>query len=257
MEGVGERRLSGRTELRVIGPFQARLGGHIVAMPHSVKRVVAMVALVGPVARAHASALLWPDASASRGGANLRAALSRLGLVAEELIQISGEVMALGEEVSLDLEAALAWSNEIIYETNRPAVSPPPTAIGRPLLPGWDEAWLEEPRERLQILQAQALETAAERLLAAGHAAESLPYALSAVELQPWSESANRLIIEIYARRGDPSNALRRFRRFRRALELELGVQPGPDMIAAIRQLYPFGNPLVDPVPAPRAPRAT
>lgn len=255
MEGVEAHRLPSRMELRVIGPFQARIDGHVVPMPHSVKRVVAMVALVGPVARSHASALLWPDAPANRGNANLRAALSRLGLVAEELIQISGEVMALTDEVSLDLEAALAWSNEIIYETDRPTISPPPASIGRPLLPGWDELWLEEPRERLQVLQAQALETAAERLLAAGHAAESLPYALSAVELQPWSESANRLIIEIYARRGDPSNALRRFRRFRRALELELGVQPGPDMIAAIRQLYPFGNPLVEPrVPSPTRP---
>ena len=119
-----------------------------------------------------------------------------------------------------------------------------------------EEEWLDLPRERLQMLQAQALETAAERLLAAGRHAEALPYALSAVEIQPWSESANRLMIEIHARKGDPSNALRRFRRFRRALEQELGVQPGPDMLAAIRQLYPFGNPLVDPdaasVPAGR-----
>lgn len=213
-------------------------------MPHSVERVVALIAVVGPVARSHGSNLLWPDAPPGRASANLRAAISRVGLLAEDIVHVSGEVLALAENVTFDLDAAHAWIDATIYEGSRSAVTPPPAAIGRQLLPGWQEEWLEEPRERLQVLQSQALETAAERLLASGHPAEALPYALSAVELQPWSESANRLMIEIYARRGDPSNALRRFRRFRLALERELGVQPGPDMLATIRQLYPFGNPL-------------
>jgi len=245
-----------RRELRVIGAFQARLDGHVRPMPHSVERVLALVALVGPLARSHAGALLWPDAPPTRASANLRAAISRLGVVAEGFLHMSGEVLALAEDVSLDLGAAHAWIDATIYEAAQTAVRAPPVSIGRPLLPGWEEEWLDLPRERLQMLQAQALETAAERLLAAGRHAEALPYALSAVEIQPWSESANRLMIEIHARKGDPSNALRRFRRFRRALEQELGVQPGPDMLAAIRQLYPFGNPLVDPdaasVPAGR-----
>ncbi|WP_443027378.1 AfsR/SARP family transcriptional regulator [Sphingomonas sp. LR61] len=113
---------------------------------------------------------------------------------------------------------------------------PPPSGSNRSRVE--DEEWLTDVRERLQLLQTQALEVAAERLIAAGRTAEALPYALSAVQAQPWSESTNRLIIEIHARRGDPSNALRRYHRFRRALEEELGVQPGPDMLAAIRQLY-------------------
>ena len=243
-------------ELRVIGPFQARLDGHVRPMPHSVERVLALVALVGPLARSHAGRLLWPDAAPTRANANLRAAISRLGVVSEGFVHTSGEVLALDEDVSLDLDAAHAWIDATIYEATQTAVRPPPVSIGRPLLSGWEEEWLDVPRERLEMLKAQALETAAERLLAAGRPAEALPYALSAVEVQPWSESANRLMIEIHARRGDPSNALRRFRRFRRALEQELGVQPGPDMLAAIRQLYPFGSPLIDtggvPVPGAR-----
>ena len=234
-------------ELRVIGAFQARIDGHVRPLPHSAERLVAVVALTGPLARSYASRLLWPDAPPPRARANLRAALARLGVAAEGLIHVSGEILALGDDVVVDLEAAQAWIQATIYESSRTAVTPPPPAIGRQVLPGWDDEWLDGPRERLQMLQAQALEIAAERLLAASHPAEALPYALSAVELQPWSESANRLVIEIHARRGDPSNALRRYRRFHRALEVELGVQPGPDMMAAIRQLYPFGNPLTDP----------
>lgn len=230
----------------MIGPFQARVEGHVRPLPHSVERLMAVVALVGPLARSHAGALLWPDASPARSGASLRAALSRLGAAAEGFVHVSGEVLTLAEEVALDLDAAVAWINDTIYEVTYPAIGAPPAWIGRALLPGWEEDWLEAPNERLQMLAAQALETAADRLLAAGHPDEALPYALSAVQVQPWSESANRLTIEIHARRGDPSNALRHYRRYRRALHHELGVQPGPDMRAVIRQLYPFGSPLVD-----------
>ena len=237
-----------RRELRVIGPFQVRVDGQVRPMPHSAERVLAVVALVGPLARSRAAALLWPDANPSRAGANLRAALSRLGDVAEGFVHVSGEVLALAEEAPLDLEAAFAWINATIYDDVLPVAGAPPAWIGRTLLPGWEDGWLTGPNERLQMLEAQALESAAERLLAAGHPDGALPYALSAVEVQPWSESANRLTIEIHARRGDPSNALRHYRRFRHALGQELGVEPGPDIRAAIRQLYPFGNPLVDPV---------
>ncbi|MDE9364050.1 bacterial transcriptional activator domain-containing protein [Luteipulveratus sp. YIM 133132] len=233
-------------ELRVIGAFQTRFDGHVRTLPHSAERLIAVVALIGPLARSYAGRLLWPDAPAARARANLRAALARSGVAGAGIVHISGEVLSLGDQVVLDVDTARAWIDETIYDSSQAVVSPPPPTVGRPLLAGWDDEWLDGPRERLQMLQAQALETAAERLLAANQPAEAMPYAMTAVELQPWSESANRLLIEIHARRGDPSNALRRYRRFCRALELELGVQPGPDMIAAIRQLYPFGNPLTE-----------
>lgn len=239
-------------EVRVIGHFQARAGGRVLHMPHSVERVIAAVALLGPLARMQTSALLWPDASPDRSGANVRAALSRLAAVAGGFVQTSGDVLTLAEDVVVDLDTAMTWINNTIYSDNSATVGAPPAWVGRSVLPGWDEGWLEAPNERLQMLAAQALETAAERLLAGGHPDEALPYALSAVQVQPWSESANRLTIEIHARRGDPSNALRHYRRYRRVVQLELGVQPGPDMRAVMRQLYPFGIPLMgsDDVPA-------
>lgn len=241
-------------ELRVIGPFQARHDGHIVPLAHGVERLLAVVALAGPLARAHAASLLWPDTPAPRAAANLRASLSRLTPAADGFLQISGEVLSLGSEVTLDLDVALRWANDTIYDLSSPTVGAPPVWVGKPLLPGWAEDWLDAPNERLQMLTAQALETAADRLLSAGHSDEALPYALSAVQAQPWSESANRLTIDIHARRGDPSNALRHYRRYRRALAAELDVSPSPDMQAVIRQLYPFGNPLVD---APAGPPAS
>ena len=229
-------------QLRLLGPFQARLGSHALVVPHRVARVLAVLALVGPMSRTQATLLLWPGADTKHGSANLRSALASVHSVAHGFLEATGNVLALADDVHTDVDDALTWINATIYASPEPAsASAPPPAIGRELLPGWEEEWLDDPRERHRLLQTQALESAAERLLASGRPAEAFPYALSAVQAQPWSESANRLLIEIHARRGDPSNALRRYRRFHVALERELGVQPGPDMLAVIRQLYPFG----------------
>jgi len=237
-----------RQQLRLMGPLQVRHDGAITVIPHSAGRLLAAIALIGPISRTRAASVLWPDTETARAAANLRSALSRLTDTVVTFIDVSGDVMAMNENVEVDVQEVHNWINAIIYaEPHKTPVAAPPAVIGNELLAGWDEAWLAEPRERLKLLQTHALETAAERLIAAGKTAEALPYALSAVQAQPWSESANRLIIEIHARRGDPSNALRRFHRFKDSLEKELGVQPGPDMLAAIRQLYPFGT--IPPVP--------
>lgn len=230
-------------ELELIGPFRARSNGRTQVMPHSVARLLALVAVVGPMARVHVGEQLWPDADQARASANLRSTLVRLNAIDDQFLEVNGEVLTLAEKVSVDVDAVLTWVHATIYgAATQAAISAPPASIGREILQGWEEPWLTDPRERIRLLQTQALETAAERLISSGRPAEALPYALAAVQAQPWSESANRLIIEIHARRGDPSNALRRFQRFRAALERELGVQPGPEMLASIRQLYPFGN---------------
>lgn len=238
-DGAGSR--GPARQLRLMGVFQARRNGRPLNVQHSTARLLAASALVGPFSRTRVAAMLWPDADADRAMASLRSALARCAAIDRGFLVLSGEVIALADDVEVDVTQVMAWVNATIYGApTQAAVTAPPADTGRELLPGWDEDWLTDSRERLRLMQSQALESAAERLIAAGRPAEALPYALAAVQTQPWSESANRLIIEIHARRGDHSNALRRFHRFRQALHAELGVAPGPDIVAAIRQLYPF-----------------
>lgn len=228
-------------QLRLVGVFQARRHGRLLQVRHSTARLLAAAALVGPFSRSSAAQMLWPDTDADRAMASLRSALTRMVAMDPGFLELSGSVIALGEDVDVDVAQVMAWVNDTIYGSpTQAAVAAPPDSTGRELLSGWEDEWLTDTRERLRLLQSQALETAAERLIAAGRPGEALPYALAAVQAQPWSESANRIIIEIHARRGDRSNALRRFHRFRGALKRELGVAPGPDILAAIRQLYPF-----------------
>jgi two-component SAPR family response regulator len=144
----------------------------------------------------------------------------------------------------VDVETLTHWINDTIYGTGASAgeLTGPPADVGRPLLAGWSDDWVIDSRERLCTLTAQALQSAAARLLSLGRPAEALPYGLAAVQTEPWSESANRILLEIHARRGDPSSALRQYEKFSRILFRELGVPPAPDIVAVIRQLYPFGT---------------
>lgn len=228
-------------ELRLLGSFRVSRDRKALVVPRTAARLVALTALVGPLARTQAAGLLWPDTGQSQASGNLRSALMRLNAVDSGFVEVNGDVLSTPETVRVDVQAVMEWVNAVIYDEGEVPASKPPALAGRELLPGWNEEWITEPREQLQLLQAQALETSAERLLAAGRAGEALPYALLAVQAQPWSESANRLLIETHVRRGDTSNALLRFRRYRSALRQELGVSPSPEMMNIMRQIFPFG----------------
>ena len=239
-----------RHQLRLLGPFQLRVEGRAVVVPHGAARVVAMLAILGPSARTNAVRVLWPDAEPRHGLANLRSALTRVSAAAAGLLEEDGKILAVDPQVRTDVDDATGWVNSVLYDAPPAHVGAPPASAGRELLQGWDDPWLDTPRVRLRLLQSQALEMTAERLLGAGRPAEALPYALAAAESQPWSESANRLVIEIYARRGDRSSSLRWYRRFQAALEDELGIQAGADLLSGLPPMYTIG--LTGPVPRTR-----
>src|SRR3954452_13949733 len=150
-------------QLRLIGPFQARRQGHVLVVPHSVARLLAMLSLVGPMSRLHAGEQLWCDTDQPHASANLRAALGRRNAIDDGFIEVSGDVLSIGDEVGIDVEEVLTWVNTTIYGTSTQAAAPP-SSTGREVLSGWEEPWLSDPRERVRLLQSQALETAAERL---------------------------------------------------------------------------------------------
>jgi len=99
-------------------------------------------------------------------------------------------------------------------------------------LPGWGDYWLVDPREELRLLQLYALEASAQRLLLAGRFGEAAGLALAAVAVDPLRESANRLLIEIYLRDGNRSDALRQFGKYEQLLRQETGTEPGPGLTA-------------------------
>lgn len=215
--------------LRLMGIFRARLDTQALFFPGGTRRVLAYLALNGVTSRAALAGALWPEQTQARAMSNLRTVLWRLQRISKDFIECTDDLIALHETVSVDLEKIDNWAKEAISPTvaSLLEVTEPPTGTGLELLPGWDEPWLEAPRTRMRILQTQAYECVATRLLSAGRVPEALPYALHVQQAEPLRESAQQLMLEIHLRQGNIAEALRQYEHYRAVLRDELGLTPG------------------------------
>jgi DNA-binding SARP family transcriptional activator len=98
----------------------------------------------------------------------------------------------------------------------------------RPLLPSEEGEWLEGLRRRMADVRLRALEALADVWLTQGDAALAARDAAEAIQLDPFRESAHRLLIRAYLAAGDRGAAARAYESCRRTLDAELGVQPSP-----------------------------
>ena len=102
----------------------------------------------------------------------------------------------------------------------------------RPLLPGEEGDWLEALRERLVDIRLRALECLGQAWLLRGDAALAARDAMEAVRVDPYRESAHRLLIRAHVAAGDHAAAAHAYETCRRLLEDELSVEPSPETIA-------------------------
>jgi DNA-binding SARP family transcriptional activator len=226
--------------LILLGTFRLSRGTEPVPVPLAVSRLLALLGLHDGVERNRVVDLLWPDLSPQRGQANLRTALWRLQRVVPGIVVSSGELLELPGTVCVDARVVETWALSVIHGQEQPLEWPPlPPSAGRMLLPGWDDPWLVEHRERLHLLQLQAFEVHARHLLRLGRGAEAMWYAFRAMQIDPLRESAAQLTIEIHMSQGNLAEAVRLFDRFSSTLRTELGVEPGPALSEAIARCYP------------------
>jgi DNA-binding SARP family transcriptional activator len=181
---------------------------------------------------------LWPDVPQHRASADLRTALWRLQKVEPGLVDVAGDQVSLHHTVGVDVRELEEWIAATIAPPTMSGadLGPVPRGAGRVLLPGWDEEWLVQARERLRLLQLLAFESAASRLLAEDRPREALPYALSVVQSAPMRESANHLMIEIHLRQGNVADSLHHFEQYRTLMRNELGVEPGTGITSMMAQ---------------------
>jgi DNA-binding SARP family transcriptional activator len=224
----GKPKRSNRT-LRVVGTFTASIDSRWVTLRPSAERLVALLAVQGPLPCANAAGLLWPDLTQGRAMANLRTVLWRVRNDCPGFVAREGSVLRISD-VSVDLFVIREWAWRALRGED-PWTSPP-EQIGCELLPGWGDDWLIAPREELRLLQLYALEAASQRLLLAGRFGEAAGLALTAVGIDPIRESANRLLIEIHLRDGNRPDALRQFHKYEERLQSEVGAEPGPALTA-------------------------
>ena len=114
--------------------------------------------------------------------------------------------------------------------------------------PAFDD-WLDIERRQLRHAGEQALETLIGRYLEAGATERAEEVARRLLSLDPLRESACRVLMQIDAAHGRPTEAIRRYESFRDRLKRELGVEPEPatvELYDSIRRnrvrLAPEGN---------------
>ena len=86
------------------------------------------------------------------------------------------------------------------------------------------------------MLRLQALELAAERLIARAEYGRAMEAALAATISDPLRESASRLVIRVHLAEGNVASALRAYEDYRSLLDREIGVEPSEAMQALVRQ---------------------
>ncbi|HEX6231314.1 MAG TPA: bacterial transcriptional activator domain-containing protein [Actinomycetota bacterium] len=102
----------------------------------------------------------------------------------------------------------------------------------RGFLSGEAGPWASRRRRELQDVRVRALECRARVQLDEGSPAAAIPDLELVLDLEPFRETAHRLLMRAHVEAGNPAEALRAFERCRTRLADELGVDPSPETLA-------------------------
>jgi DNA-binding SARP family transcriptional activator len=220
------------------GPF-VTFGPRRVDVPEGSKRLLVFVALHrGRVERRYAAGALWPAGDDVRAAGNLRSALWRLNGAGIDLLWADKFSLAMRKDVYVDSQVIGAWAARVIggsaccHDFGRL----PWGADALDLLPGWYDDWALVERERVRQRLLHALEALSRQLVLLRRCAEAVEAAMMAVSVEPLRESAQRMLIEAHLAEGNWVEGRRSYEAYRAVLHRELGVEPNPDLTAAVRR---------------------
>ena len=219
-----------------------------------VRELCLHLALVDDRSRGGVAAALWPDLEDHSAGRNLRVTLTHLLDVLDpdrERSQGSRLVADRAGTLSFAPGAALhidLW--EVEDQASSIVATPAPTrsallaharrlaqSDSGPLLGGSPIGeWLEPHRRRLDDLIVAAALLAGDHALAVSDAPLAEALAHRALAADPWSERAQRMVIEARLVNGDQDGARRAAERTVGSLE-ELGATPAPETVAVLRRV--------------------
>ncbi len=253
--------------ISLVGEFEARLGsGEVLALKgRKTQALVAYLALAPGERRTRDEliALLWGDRGEQQARSSLRQSLSEL----RKALGDAGDSLLVAERdaVSLDADAI----DVDVTEFKRLIDDGTPTALERAtelyrsdLLDGIGvheaafEDWLRDERQRLNERACEALS----RLLdhqAAEDSERAIATARRLLALDPLRETTHRVLMKLYADKGERTLALKQYQACRDVLAAELGVSPAPEteqLAEEIRTGAARTGEAVDPAPEPRAP---
>ena len=236
-----------RGELRItlFGPPKARVGETPVEV--DTRKAIAVLAYLAATgrrqSRARLAALLWPEYSEERAKAALRRTLSalRTGLSGEWLVATRHEVGLEGSGVSSDVgdfRSLLATvethgHDDVLCESCETQLEGAVDLYRGDFMEGFSvrdssdfDDWQFLETESLRKDLSRALDQLAESRAARDDFDRALGLAERRLILDPLDESTYRRLMLFHARKGERSEAMRRYRDLVGILDRELGVQP-------------------------------
>jgi len=217
----------------VLGRFGVASGGdELVLPPGKPEQLVKVLAVAGrrlptEVVIEH----LWPEVEPQSGRKRLRNTLNRLRSVAPDLVQRSGEALALNSSAEVDMEG---FEREATRALEQHCAGLPRLVAHRypgPVLPDdIYEDWAAPARERISRLFLSLLDAAAEEAQANGDFDEAVRYAERAIELGPYDELRYVRAARILLGQGRRAATLSVLQRARKALA-SLGVAPSGALV--------------------------
>jgi len=241
-----------RLSMYLFGPLQVTLDGDPVTTFESdkVRALFAYLAVErqAPQRRDRLAGLLWSDQPERAARTNLRHALANLRTAIGDRHAAPPFLLISRRTIQFN-RASDAWVDAVAFSEllrDKPARSPDAGAIQQleeavalyrgDLLEGFSlsdcpafEEWALFEGERLRRLVLGALHRLTAWHEEQGRAERALEYAWRSVEMDPWRESACRQVMRLLARTGRRAAALTQYETCRRALALELHVEPAPE----------------------------
>jgi DNA-binding SARP family transcriptional activator len=216
--------------LGLLKGFELSCDDEVVGLPLSTQRLIAFLALRDrSLLRFHVATMLWPDSTEERSVSNLRTALWRIRYEGCPVVQATASHLRLAPSVSVDYHVITARARHLLDPSAECDVDDlDESCFVEDLLSDWYDDWVVIERERFRQLRLYALESAAERLVAAGRHGQAIQAALMAVCDEPLRESAQRALVRAHLACGNQGEAILQYRRYREALFEELKVAPSP-----------------------------
>src|SRR5262245_999326 len=231
-----------RLEARLLGPLELRLGG--VPRPPSGARQRALLALLLVHANETMSSdrladALWDGSPPPTAQASLRVAISKLRRLLGEEHRHLLETAPDGYRLTIDPQQLDSARFESLLTEARTRPDEEAAALlddalglwrGQPLADLADHEFARAEADRLAGLRVVALEERAEAGLVLGRHEELVPELTALVEECPYRERPRAQLMLALYRSGRQVEALEVYRRGRRQLRDELGLEPGEEL---------------------------
>lgn len=232
-------------QLKLFGDFEV-LGQDqtVIALPtRRTGELLARLTLAGDksLERGEAASEIWPFVPLDAAKQSLRKSLSFIRSTLGDVVLANGSGLRIAAGVETDLTRVKAALFRAKLAADGESAALELTEIDKltekPLLSGWDSEWIEPFRSEWKDVRFSTLLKLSDHHKHFRQIEAALNFALSASQLEPYSEAAAARVLAGYEDLGRFEDAEGYFREFAERLEEDLDISPSRDLVEVIRQM--------------------